>query len=184
LHYKKDHFGKLILDENGKKIPTYFVSTGNNHHVAVYRDEKGNLQENVVSFFEAVERVNQELPIIDKSYKQDEGWQFLFTMKQNELFVFPNEQTGFNPAEIDLLDPKNKKEISPNLFRVQKFSKVVYGNSAVRDYVFRHHLETTVDDKKDLQNITYKSIKSLGYFEGIIKVRTNHLGDIIGVGEY
>src|SRR5690606_991058 len=91
LHYKKDHLGNEILDEKGNKIPVDFVSTGNNHHVAVYRDEKGNLQENVVSFFEAVIRVNQGLPIIDKTYNQHLGWQFLFTMKQNEMFVFPNE---------------------------------------------------------------------------------------------
>ena len=184
LHYKKDHFGNPILDKEGNKMPVDFVSTGNNHHVAVYRDENGNLQDNVVSLFEVVARVNLELPIIDKAFNQELGWQFLFTMKQNELFVFPNEKTGFNPAEIDLLDNKNKKEISPNLFRVQKFSKVTYGNSSVREYVFRHHLETNVDEKKELKELAFKNIKSLGYFEGIIKVRINHLGDIVGVGEY
>ncbi len=26
------------------------------------------------------------------------------TMKQNECFVFPNEKTGLNPNEIDLMD--------------------------------------------------------------------------------
>ena len=184
LHYKKDHLGRFILDSDGNKIPIDYVSTGNNHHVAIYRDDKGNLQENVVSFFEAVERVNQGLPIIDKGYNAQLGWQFLFTMKQNEMFVFPNEKTGFNPNEIDLLDPNNKKLISPNLFRVQKFSKVIYGNSAVRDYVFRHHLETIVDDKKELKETAYKSIKSLGYFDGIAKVRINNIGDIVSLGEY
>ena len=184
LHYKKDHFGKPILDKSGNQIPSDFVSTGNNHHVAIYRDENRNLQENVISFYEAVARVNQGLSVIDKSYNQHIGWEFLFSMKQNELFVFPNEKTGFNPNEIDLLDPANKKKISPNLFRMQKFSKVVYGNSAVRDYVFRHHLQTTVEDKKELKDITFKSIKSLGFIDNIIKVRVNHLGDIIYVGEY
>jgi len=184
LHYKKDHLGNEILDEKGNKIPAAYISTGNNHHVAAYRDEKGNLQENVVSFFEAVIRVNQDLPIIDKTYNQHLGWQFLFTMKQNEMFVFLNENTGFNPNEIDLLDPKNKKEISTNLFRVQKMSKVIYGNSAVREYVFRHHLETNVDEKKELKDVTFKNIKSLGYLENIVKVRINHLGDIVNVGEY
>src|SRR5690606_37447605 len=83
LHYKKDHFGNDILDEKEKKIPIDFVSTGNNHHVAIYSEpafdrknqpildeygnQKYNLQEKVVSFFEAVERVNQGLPIIDKT---------------------------------------------------------------------------------------------------------------------
>lgn len=192
LHYKKDHFGKPILDANGNKIAVDFVSTGNNHHVAVYRDEKGNLQENVVSLYEAVSRINLGLDIIDKSYKQNEGWQFLFTMKQNELFVFPktekkevvNEETGeitvqevitFDPAEIDLLDPKNKKLISPNLFRVQKIGS--------GDYWFRHHLETTVESKTEVKEVTYKRSSLVG-IKGIIKARTNHLGDIICVGEY
>lgn len=175
LHYKKDHFGNDILDEKGQKIPADFVSTGNNHHVAIYRDEKGNLQEKVVSFYEAVSRINQGLPIIDKSYNQHLGWQFLFTMKQNEMFVFPNEQIGFNPNEIDLLDLKNKKLISPNLFRVQKL--------ATGDFWFRHHLETSVEVKSELKNVTYKRL-SLAGIKRIIKVRINHLGDIVSVGEY
>lgn len=175
LHYKKDHYGNPILDKEGNKIPVDFVSTGNNHHVAIYRDENGNLQEKVVSLFEAVARVNQALPIIDKIFNQELGWQFLFSMKQNELFVFPNEKTGFNPAEIDLLDPKNKKEISPNLFRVQK--------TATGDYWFRHHLETTVDVKSELKEVTFKRCSLVG-IKGVVKVRTNHLGDIVGVGEY
>ncbi|MFZ1788001.1 MAG: hypothetical protein WAT92_06810, partial [Saprospiraceae bacterium] len=74
-------------------------------------------------------------------------------------------------------------EISKRLFRVQKFSKVIYGNSAVRDYVFRHHLETKLEDKKELINIAYKQIKSLGYFEKMVKVRINHLGAIVHLGE-
>lgn len=184
LHYKKDHLGNEILDENGKKIPVDFVSTGNNHHVAIYRDEKGNLQDRVVSLFDAVQLVNSGESIINTNYNQGLGWQFLFTMKQNEYFIFPNENTGFNPKEIDLLDPKNKKEISPNLFRMQKLSKVEYGNSAVREYVFRHHLETIVEEKKELKDVTFRNIKSLGYLENAIKVRLNHLGDIVKIGEY
>ena len=106
------------------------------------------------------------------------------TNLQNELFVFPNEKTGFNPSEIDLLDPKNKKLISPNLFRVQTLSVVKYGNNTIRDFKFRHHLETTVEDNKSLQTITYQQLKSLSPLEKIVKVRANHLGDIISVGEY
>lgn len=182
LHFKKDHHGTTILDE-GKPIPADFISTGNNHHVAIYRDEKGNLQDEVISLHKVItERVNQGLPVIDKTYNQHLGWRFLFTMKQNEYFVFPSDD--FDPAEIDLLNPENNKIISPNLFRVQKFSKITYGNSAVRDYVFRHHFETSVEDKKELKDITYKSIKSLSYFEKIVKVRINHIGRIVKVGEY
>lgn len=173
LHYKKDHLGKDILDENGKKIAVDFVSTGNNHHVAIYEDENGNLQEKVVSFYEAVERVNQNLPVIDKEYNSESGWKFLFTMKQNEMFLFPSED--FDPKENDLFDEKNLSLISKYLFRVQKFT--------IRDYFFRHHLETTVEDNSALKGITWRR-EGLNGLKGILKVRLNHLGKIVQVGEY
>ena len=177
LHHKKDKNGKAILDENNRKIETDFVNTGNNHHVAIYRDQDGVLQEQtVLPFYEAVERVNQAQPIINKTYRQDEGWQFLFTMKQNEYFVFPNEKTGFNPNDVNLLDPDNYGLISPNLFRVQKI--------ATKNYMFRHHLETTVNNQKELNGIAYKSQLGLNSITGIAKVRIDHLGKIVQVGEY
>ena len=175
LHVKKDHFGKEILDKNGNAIPVDFVSTGNNHHVAIYKDEKGILQERVVSFFDAVELINAGLPVIDTEFNKNLGWQFMFTMKQNEYFVFPNEKTGFNPKEINLLDSKNYKEISPNLFRVQKI--------ATNDYWFRHHLETTVDVNTQLKDIAYRRC-SLNGIKEMLKVRINHIGQIVKVGEY
>ena len=171
LHTKKDHLGNEILDQNGKPIPVDFVSTGNNHHVAIYRDEKGNLQEEVVSFYDAVIRRNLGLSVINKNHQK--GWEFLFSMKQNEFFIFPSE--SFNPHEMDLLNPNNYVLISPNMFRVQKFT--------VRDYFFRHHLETTVEDKKELKDISFKRL-GLNGINDIIKVRVNHLGKIVQVGEY
>ena len=184
--------GNFILDKDSRRIPVDFVNTGNNHHVAIYRkpvlDKKGQavfdengelkfeLEEVVVSFFDAVTRVNLSQPIIDKDYKRSEGWKFLFSMKQNEYFVFPNEKTGFDPKEIDLLNPENYALISPNLFRVQKI--------ASKDYVFRHHLETVVADRKELQEITWKRISSLSILNRIIKVRVNHIGQIVMIGEY
>ena len=193
IHEKKDKDGNFILDVNGNRIPVDFVNTGNNHHVAIYRkpildkqglptyDDQGNplceLDEKVVSFYEAVARVNEGLPIIDKEYRTSEGWQFLFTMKQNEYFVFPNEKTGFNPKEIDLMDPSNNALISPNLFRVQKFS--------YKNYVFRHHLETTVDNTAALmKGITWTDFRSSKGLDNIVKVRINHIGQIVSVGEY
>lgn len=181
LSFKRDYLGMPILDKFGQKIPAAFVNTGNNHHVAIYKDKDGNLHESVVSFFEAVARVNQGLPIIDKEYNSHLGWEFLFTMKQNEMFVFPNEETGFNPHEIDLLDPENKKIISPNLFRVQKI--------ATKNYLFTHHTETksidgdTLKNKKELSGKMFNSIRSTSKLKNIIKVRLNHLGDITHIGE-
>lgn len=192
LHEKKDKEGKLILNAEGNPQPVDFVNTGNNHHVAIYWDEKGNLQEKVISFYEATERVNQGLSVINKEYNKDEGWQFLFSMKQNEYFVFPinekretvNEETGeiitdeiivFNPNEIDLLNPDNYSQISSNLYRVQKIT--------TKDYFFRHHLETKVEFKGLLKGVTWIRC-GLGGLNNIAKVRVNHIGQIVSVGEY
>lgn len=205
LHDKYNHFGNIILDEKGSSQPTDFVSTSNNHHVAIYRkpvfDKNGEvvidcngiakyeLEENVVSFFEATYRINLGLPIVDKEYNKDKGWQFLFTMKQNEYFVFPRYETivdengnvqqikTFDPKDIDLLNPDNYAEISKNLYRVQKFS--------YKNYVFRHHLETTIENTTaDLKGVTWIDFRSSKGLDDIVKVRINHIGQIVSVGEY
>lgn len=183
LHKKKDHLGKLILDENGNPIPTDFVATGLNHHAAIFRDEKERMQDEVKSFMEVVERQNQGQTAIDYTFKANEGWQFLFTLKRNECFVFPNDKTGFDPSAIDLLNPENYRLISPNLFRVRNLSKVSYGNTVVRCYEFSHHLETTINDIPALKGITYHKLKSLAMLGRIVKVRLNHLGNIVHIGE-
>lgn len=200
LHDKRDKDGNLILDNDGKKQPVDYVNTGNNHHVAIYRkpkldkndqpvlDDNGDivyeLDEKIVSFYEATSRAMQHLPIIDKTYNHAKGWQFLFTMKQNEYFVFPRYDADgnmtFNPLEHDeawFKNPENYAEISPNLFRVQKFS--------YKNYVFRHHLETTIDmSSYNLRGITWTDFRSSKGLENIVKVRVNHIGQIVSVGEY
>ena len=179
IHDKRDHIGNIIT-LNNDPVRTDYVQTGNNHHVAIFEDENGILQEHIVSFFEATERSRQGLPIVDRAYNADKGWRFVFTMKRNEYFVFPekDEQDNvvFNPMEIDLMDPKNRSEISKHLFRVQKLT--------TRDYVFRHHLETTVSDVDALRNKTWIRITNLEKLRGIVKVRVNHIGQIVAVGEY
>ena len=207
LHAKRDRDGNVIYDADGQSIAVDFVNTGNNHHVAVFRkpkldknniqliDEDGNqqyeLDEHIVSFYEAVARANQGLPIVDKEYKKEEGWQFLFTMKQNEYFVFPRYETSvdesgneiqkmtFNPLDYSedwFKNPENYHLISPNLFRVRKL--------ASKDYVYMHHLETTVTDVKALRDIIWKRVTNIGLLTNIVKVRINHVGQIVSVGEY
>lgn len=184
LHSAKDHMGHTLHDADHRECPVDYVQTSGNHHVAIFRDSEGKLQDVAVSFWEASERYRQHLPIIDRNFKAEEGWQFLFTMKRNEYFVFPAPEEGFFPNEIDLLAPSNYDRISPHLFRVQYTSKVCYGNSCVRDYGFRHHLETNVENPAPLKGITYLKAKSLASLEGIVKVRVNHLGEIVSIGEY
>jgi CRISPR-associated endonuclease Csn1 len=172
LHTKKDLHGKMILDSEGSSIPVDYVSTGNNHHVAIFEDHEGKLHEELVTFFEAVTRLNNGQPLINRIHAS--GFKFLFTIKKNEYFLFPSEQ--FDPLEIDLFDPINYPLISKNLFRVQKIQN--------KSYTFRHHLETALQDIVTLKGITYKPQCGFNSINGIVKVRLNHLGQIVKVGEY
>ena len=176
LHIKKDIFGNIVKSKDGNALPTDYVNTANNHHVAIFIDTDGVWHEHVVSFYEATASALLGLPIVDKEYHSEEGWKFLFSMKQNEYFVFPNEKTGFIPLETDLQNPDNYHLISPNLYRMQKFSSSFY--------VFRHHLETNVEEQNILRDTTWKRIQSIKNLEGIVKVRVNHIGNIVAVGEY
>lgn len=175
LRNKKDEKGNLVLSKDGYPIDSDFVIPGNNHHVAIFRDAKGKLQECPVSFMKAVSRATNGEKVVDKSFNKDDGWEFLFTLKQNEYFVFPNADAGFNPADYDLENPENYPLISLNLYRVQKITS--------GDYYFRHHLETTVDENPNLKGITWKRIGPSG-LNGAVKVRIDNLGRIVKVGEY
>lgn len=188
---KRDHLGNIIKDKNGKEIFAHFVQTGNNHHIAVYEDEQGKWQEEVVSFWDAVERKGQGESIVKTTHEK--GWQFLFSMAINDYFILGGDD--FEPTEIDLTDPKHKTEISKHLFRVQKISE--------KNYEFRHHLETTVTREKvknkegkttnaknkKLENTVYSLITSLPNtknkethpFSKIAKVRLDRLGNIVEV---
>lgn len=173
---KRDMNGCLVLDSCGNTIPNDYVDLQSNHHAAIFEDENGKYQEHIVSFFEALERKTAGLPVVDKDFHKDLGWKFVFSMKLNEMFVFPNPKTGFIPADVDLMDPANYAQISPNLFRVQKLS--------CKYYVFRHHLETVLEDIPELRDVTWKRVTNLANLKGIVKVRVDHIGRIVAVGEY
>ncbi|MCY4161634.1 MAG: type II CRISPR RNA-guided endonuclease Cas9 [Flavobacteriaceae bacterium] len=173
LRTSKNHLGRRITTQNNQFETVDFVSTGNNHNVAIYKDKKGLFQEKVTPFFEAVNRVNLGLKPIDYTYMSERGWEFQFTLKKNEMFVFPSRKDNFDPNQIDLTDIKNYSLISRHLFRVQKIAK--------RNYVFRHHLETSVNTNLDF---TYRLIQTPNKLNRIVKVRIDHIGNIVNIGEY
>lgn len=139
---------------NEQNEPIAFVKPGNNHHVAIYADEKGKLQEHIVTFWHAVERKKYGIPTIitnpadawDKvtdrmpesfmnQLPPSANWEFKFSMQQNEMFILGMEEELYN----DAIQKEDYATLSKYLYRVQSISQ--------KDYFFRHHLETTVDDK-------------------------------------
>ena len=161
LHVSENGNTNPKRESSAKSKPVDFVSTRNNHHIAIYKTPDGKLVDNTVSLWEALDRKKYKIPIIITEPKKtwdyvlennieatevlenlpDQYLTFLLSLQQNEFFIF-----NMNIIEIEnaLLNEKYGS-LSPNLFRVQKMSKKSNGSL---DIYFRHHLETSVDDKK------------------------------------
>ncbi len=160
------------LRYNEQNEPIAFVKPANNHHVAIYEDEKGKLQEHIVTFWHAVERKKYGIPTIitnpaevwdnvtDKmpeaflnQLPQSAKWRYRFSMQQNEMFILGMEEEHYQ----DAMRNNDYATLSRYLYRVQKLAK--------GDYFFRHHLETTVDDNsstaKSIGKMKRLALKSL-----------------------
>lgn len=168
-----------------------FVKPGNNHHIAIYISKEGKKQEHSVTFWDAVERKKNGLPVIIKNpkaiwdiiildkekYTQDflaklpeDGLTYLTSMQQNEMFVFNLGETALNEA----VQTKDYRVISQNLFRVRKLSS---GN-----YWFNHHLETEPKESNEAKLLGLAKFASSSSMSGI-KVKLNPLGQIIKIGD-
>lgn len=144
----------LRYDEHGR--PTAFVKPANNHHVAIYEGPDGKLKEHIVTFWHAVERKKYGVPVIitrpdevwdsvtadmpeefQKQLPESADWKFRFSMQQNEMFILGMDEESY----CDAMQRQDYAALGKHLYRVQKLAR--------KDYVFRYHLETTVDDKYD-----------------------------------
>ena len=130
-----------------------FVKPANNHHIAIYTDRDGELYEHVVTFWHAVERKKFGLPVIiehpdavwdsvtdamPEPFLQqlpDASWKFAFSMQQNEMFILGMPDDLYE----DAMENGDYALLGKYLYRVQKL--------ATKNYVFRYHTETKVDDK-------------------------------------
>ncbi len=176
-------------DENGKYIG--FVKPGNNHHIALYIDEDGNKIEHCCSFWHAVERKKYRLPVVIENPKEvwdkillngdeypqsfleklpNDKWKFDVSLQQNEMFIL-----GMKPDEFQkALKGNDRKMVSDHLFRVQKIAN--------RNYVFRHHLETQLNDSEEAkESKRFYLFRSISAFDKLNpqKVKVNNLGEII-----
>ena len=166
-----------------------FTKPGLNHHVALYRDGVGNIRESVVPFFRAVERARYGIPMIisdpSKAREQaranpnlpesvllslpEEDWQLEEFLQGDEMFLL-----GMTDEAIDrAMETKDYTTLGRHLYRVQ--------NLAAGDYVFRYHLETTLDGKDNVGDIpsSYRIASQKRYRElNPRKVKIDLLGRI------
>lgn len=179
-------------DANGMAMG--YVKPGNNHHIAIYCDRDGNLQEHVTTFWTAVERMKYGVPVVIKSPAEvwdsladredlpeaflstlpDVSWTFVESMQQNEMFIIGMSDDEYNDAKRN----NDVAALCSHLYRVQKLTS--------KDYFFRLHLETTVDDKyngekNQLLSMQMCKLVRITSLQSLIKMRFRKVKiDILG----
>ena len=154
----REYIGKAVQLKDGLN---QWVNPYNNHHVVIYKTQNGELKEQVVSFWEVVERIQQGEPV----YKlPEDGEKIVSTLQENEMFLI-----GLPEEKIDLLKNGNfnSSEFTKHLYRVQKISSMYY--------TFRHHLASTINNEKE--EVRIQSMKSWEKFNPV-KVRINKTGEL------
>lgn len=181
-------------DENGKDIG--FVLTGNNHHIAIYEDKENKQVQHSCTFWNAVERKKYKIPyiikdtskiwndLLGKEYPETflnklpaDNLKLKFSMQQNEMFILGLSQEEFDDAFMN----NDKPLLSKHLYLVWSIAE--------GDYWFRHHLETKNTELKKAEGAKeskrFYRLSTKGLMElNPIKIRLNHLGEIIKIGEY
>jgi len=179
------------VKKDGEGNDIGFVKPGNNHHIAIYVDKDGNKHEHVCTFWHAVERKKYGIPVIikntnevwDKILEQPESSyseSFLeqlptanlelgLSMQQNEMFTL-----GMTNEDLKIaIESRNYRQISECLYRVQKIAK--------KNYVFRHHLETQLNDdnnaKQSNRFYLFQSLSAL-FLLNPFKIKIDYLGNI------
>lgn len=94
-----------------------WVNPRNNHHVLIYKDEKGNLKEEVVTFWTVVERKRKGFPTYQLPL---DGQEIITTLHINDMFLL-----ALSEEEINWENP-DYEVLKENLFRVQKLSSKFY----------------------------------------------------------
>jgi CRISPR-associated endonuclease Csn1 len=189
LYTKLKALKPVKKDVNGKSIG--FAIPGNNHHVAIYKNNDGKFSEHVATFWHALERKIHKLPVLinntaevwnqvtNNNFPQDfidnlppDNCTLQYSLQQNEMYIF-----GLTHEEFDnAIQEKNKALLSKHLYLVWSIGET--------QYWFRHHLETKNSDLKKTagakESKRYYLFKSVGAFINAlpIKVRINLLGEI------
>ena len=181
---------KLIpLRYNDESEAVGFVAPGSNHHLALYRDVDGRMVESVVTFWQAISRIRYGLPAIVTHPREVMEQAFsipdlpeevlgalpksrlrlMEVLRINDMFLI-----GMKDGEIQAaIEGEDYPTLSRHLYRVQKLT--------THDYVFRYHLETTLDGKDNVGDIpsSYRIASQKRYQElNPRKVKIDLLGRI------
>lgn len=134
-----------------------YVNPRNNHHIMIYKNKNGDLSEDVVQFWDVIQRKMNKNPIYQLP---EDGVEIVTTMEINDMFIL-----GIKGSREEILK-LSKETLSLHLYRVQKLSSSYY--------TFRPHLNSTTETN------TEYSIRSFSKWieENPIKVKLSEIGEI------
>lgn len=142
-----------------------WVNPRNNHHVLIYKDDEGNLKEDVVTFWTVVERKRKGFPVYQLPAN---GKEIVTTLHINDMFLI-----GLNEEEVNWDDP-NYALLMQHLYRVQKFTS--------GDYYFRVNNTASINNINEKQQINSFGFGKNGWERNNpIKVRISVSGKIIKI---
>lgn len=144
-----------------------FVDPQNNHHVLIYKDEQGNLMEDVVTFWTVVERKRKGFPVYQVPAG---GKEIVTTLHINDMFLL-----GLNEDEVDW-DKPDYNLLKAHLYRVQKLSS--------KFYEFRLNTEASIQNNFQPYYIRIQSFGEgkTGWFTfNPIKVKVSVSGKVVKV---
>lgn len=103
--------------ERLKEDINQYVNPRNNHHVLIYKDGKGNLKEEVVTFWTVVERKRQKQEVYQIPA---DGIEIVTTLQINDMFLLGLKEENINWENPDY------EVLKECLYRVQKLSSKFY----------------------------------------------------------
>lgn len=172
------------------KVGRGYAKYGNNHHISLYEDKDGNLQECVVPFAVAVERRRLGLPVVveDPEALWDTinnlgielpddflarfplpGWRHVVSMQVNDMFI-----VGLTDEDITTAAASGDTHtLARHLYRIQKLSSWYFD--------FKLHTSTLADTTNEqMANGNYIRVTSGGRWAAVnpVKVKVDNLGRI------
>ena len=180
-----------VVRRNAEGDSIGYAMYGSNHHVALYENSGGKIEESIVPFAEAVRRRLRGLPVVVENpdslwdmvqMRGDElpddllsrfpspGSRFVMSMQLNEMFLL-----GLSDDDIlYLASVRNYSGLASHLYRVQKLSSWYYD--------FKRHVSTLADcTNEQMANGNYIRVQSFKALTALnpIKVKVDILGRII-----
>ena len=151
-----------------KSNKNQFVNPRNNHHVLIYERIDEQLDKEVLSFWEVVERKKQKLNTV---LLPENGKRIIQTFSEDDMFILFKHDDEINWKDL------NYSDVKENLYKVQKIAGADY----FMEICFRKHNDSREDKNA---KVDYRYIKGFGngktgwFTFNPIKVKVSVMGEI------